>query len=64
MVVPTHSDSACTSPEDDGDSSYASDHAVSPVEGGASDTEMLIEKPLSGLRKCVTYLQSLTLSCI
>ena len=48
IVMQTRSNSACTSPDDNNDDIYASDHAVSPVEAGASDSDMLIDKPLSG----------------
>jgi len=57
MVVQTRSDSAPSSPEDDDDNIYTSDRAVSPVEASASDSDMLIEKPLSGRRtkRCVIF---------
>jgi len=51
MVMQTRSNSACTPPDDDGDDIYASDHTISLVEAGASDSDMLIEKPVSGRRK-------------
>jgi len=44
----TCSNSACTLPDNSNNDIYASDHAISPVEAGASDSDMLIEKPLSG----------------
>jgi len=48
MVMQTRSNSARTFPDDDYDDMYVGDHAVSPVEAGASDDDMFIEKPVSG----------------
>jgi hypothetical protein len=48
MVMQTCSNSARTLPDDDYDDMYVNDCAVSPVEAGATDNDVFMEKPVSG----------------